>query len=120
MRKIKIDFNKHNLEEKINNAREAFNKEYYLEYELDLSRLNLIDSSKIALLLPAELMKKNTKSKINCLLKDNETLNIISSRKLKNTFLSVTLNRNTLNSNVRKFQYKNIEQKNDNCFFFIS
>ena len=62
LRKIKIDFNKHNLEEKINNAREAFNKEYYLEYELDLSRLNLIDASKIALLLPAELMKKNTKS----------------------------------------------------------
>lgn len=103
MRKIKIDFNKHNLEEKINNAREAFNKEYYLEYEFDLSRLNLIDASKIALLLPAELMKKNTKSKINCLLKDNETLNIISSRKLKNTFLSVTVNNNT-----REIQYRNI------------
>lgn len=112
MRKIKIDFNKKNLDEKILSTKEAFNSSLSFEYEFDLSKLNLIDASKTALLLSAELMKKNTKSTINCLLADKGILNIIAPRKLKNTFLSVTLNRNTLNSNVRKFQYKNIEQKN--------
>lgn len=111
MRKVKINFNKENLEEKIQNARKNFCNHLYLEYEFDLSCLNLIDASKIALLLPAELMKKNTKSKVNCLLKDKETLNIISQRKLKNTFLSVTLNRNDLINKVRELQYKDIELK---------
>ncbi len=103
MRKIKIDFNKKNLDEKILSTKEAFNSSLSFEYEFDLSKLNLIDASKTALLLSAELMKKNTKSTINCLLADKGILNIIAPRKLKNTFLSVTVNNNT-----REIQYRNI------------
>ncbi len=103
MRKIKIDFNKKNLDEKILSTKEAFNSSLSFEYEFDLSKLNLIDTSKTALLLSAELMKKNTKSTINCLLADKGILNIIAPRKLKNTFLSVTVNNNT-----REIQYRNI------------
>ncbi len=103
MRKIKIYFNKKNLDEKILSTKEAFNSSLSFEYEFDLSKLNLIDASKTALLLSAELMKKNTKSTINCLLADKGILNIIAPRKLKNTFLSVTVNNNT-----REIQYRNI------------
>jgi len=111
MRKIKIDFNKSNLEERIQSVREVFDNALDFEYEFDLSRLNLIDASKVALSLPAELMKKNTKSKINCLLKDKETLNLIVPRKLKNTFLSVTLNRDNSDNKVREFRFKNINER---------
>lgn len=103
MRKVKIDFNKKNLDEKILSTKEAFNSSLSFEYEFDLSKLNLIDASKTALLLSAELMKKNTKSTINCLLADKEILNIIAPRKLKNTFLSVTVK-----DNMREIQYRNI------------
>ena len=103
MRKISINFNKNNLDEKIQTVKAAFCKDLSFEYEFDLSRLNLIDASKTALILSAELMKKNTNSKINCLLKDKETYDIIAPRKLKNTFLSVTVNNNT-----REIQYRNI------------
>lgn len=107
MRKVKIDFNKKNLDEKIQSTKEVFNSNLSLEYEFDLSRLNLIDASRTALLLSAELMKKNTKSTINCLLADKEILNIIAPRKLKNTFLSVTVK-----DNMREIQYANIGIKN--------
>ncbi len=107
MRKIKIDFNKKNLDEKILSTKEAFNSSLSFEYEFDLSKLNLIDASKTALLLSAELMKKNTKSTINCLLADKGILNIIAPRKLKNTFLSVTVK-----DNMREIQYTNIGIKN--------
>ncbi len=108
MRKITINFNRKNLDEKIQNAKEAFKNNSSLEYEFDLSKLNLIDASKTALLLSAELMKENTNSKINCLLKDRETLNIIAPRKLKNTFLSVTFD-----NRIREIQYQSsIEIKN--------
>ena len=101
MRKIKINFNTENLDEKIKSAREFFSAGSSIDFELDLSRLNLIDASKITLLLSSELYRKNACSKLNCLLKDKETLNIIKPRKLKNTFLSVTLNENK----VRDFEY---------------
>ncbi len=107
MRKVKIDFNKNNLDEKIQSTKEIFSSNLNFEYEFDLSRLNLIDASKTALLLSAELMRKNTKSTINCLLADKETLNIIAPRKLKNTFLSVTVK-----DNMREIQYTNIGIKN--------
>ncbi len=107
MRKIKINFNKANLKEELENAKKHFSTNFYTDFELDLTKLNLIDASKITLLLSAELMRKNTKLKLNCLLKDKETLNIIKPRKLKNTFLSVTLNENK----VRDFEYNKIQIK---------
>lgn len=91
MEKLKINFNTENLDKKINAAKEIFSPDKYQDFEFDLSRLNLIDASKTALLLSVELMKKNTKSKINCIVKDNDTLNIIKPRKLKNISLSVNL-----------------------------
>ncbi len=103
MRKIKINFNGENLTEKLKTAGQYFTNAPCADFELDLTKLNLIDASKITLLLSVELMRKNTKSKLNCLLKDRETLNIIKPRKLKNTFLSVTLEENK----VREFGYKN-------------
>ncbi len=103
MKKIKINFNKKNLDEKIQSTKEVFYHNQDFEYEFDLSKLNLIDASKTALLLSAELMKKNTKSKINCILQDKETLNIIAPRKLKNTFLSVTFD----SSMKKDIQYRN-------------
>jgi len=103
MRKIKINFSGENLKENIKNAEQYFTNTPCADFELDLSKLNLIDASKITLLLSVELMHKNTKSKLSCLLKDRETLNIIKPRKLKNTFLSVTLEENK----VREFEYKN-------------
>lgn len=93
MRRIKIDFNTSDLNKGLENARKHFSTSFCTDFEFDLSKLNLIDASKVTLLLSAELMHKNTKSKINCLLKDRETLNIIKPRKLKNTFLGVTLNK---------------------------
>lgn len=91
MEKVSINFNTKNLEEKIQTAKTAFEDKRCLEFNFDLSGLNLIDASRTALLLSAELMKKNEKSKINCKLKDKTTLNIIAPRKLKNIFLSVNL-----------------------------
>ena len=107
MRKIKIDFNCKDLYRKMQSARKYFNTGFSADFEFDLTRLNLIDASKVALQLSAELMHKNTKSKINCLLKDIETFEIIKPRKLKNTFLSVTLNENK----VRDIYHKNIQIK---------
>lgn len=103
MRKISINFNKNNLDKKIQTVKAAFCKDLSFEYEFDLSRLNLIDASKTALILSAELMKKNPRSKINCLLADREILNTIAPRKLKNTFLSVTF------EDRKKILYSNIK-----------
>ena len=102
MRKIAINFNTKNLEEKIQMAKNAFCDKKCLEFDFDLRGLNLIDASKTALLLSAELMQKNTKSKINCKLKDKETFDIIAPRKLKNIFLSVNVE-----NNVRDIKYNN-------------
>lgn len=103
MRKISIDFNKNNLDETIQSVKGSFCRDLSFEYEFDLSKLNLIDASKTTLILSAELLKKNTKSKINCLLADKETLNIITPRKLKNTFLSVTF------EDRKKILYNNVK-----------
>lgn len=100
MRKFKINFNSKDLKENLESAKKHFDTNFYNNFELDLTKLNLIDASKITLLLSAELMQKNTKAKLSCLLKDAETLNIIKPRKLKNTFLSVTLNE----KKVREFE----------------
>lgn len=100
MKKISINFNTKNLDEKIQTAKSAFDREKCLEFDFDLSKLNLIDASRTVLLLSAELMKKNKNSKINCKLKDKTTMNIIAPRKLKNIFLSVNLE-----NNVRDIEY---------------
>lgn len=94
MRRIRVDFSSRNLEEKINDIRQEFSKnecQNCLEFEFNLTRLNLISASKVALGLSSELVRIDSRVKINCLLKDNETLNILSPRKLKNIFLSVNL-----------------------------
>ncbi len=107
MRKIKINFNSKNLKEEMESARKHFSTSLCADFELDLTKLNLIDASKITLLLSTELMRQNARARLNCLLKDKETLNIIKPRKLKNTFLSVTLNENK----VREFEYSKIQIK---------
>lgn len=107
MRRIKIDFDAKNLDKSLESARKHFSTSLYADFEFDLTKLNLIDASKITLLFSSELMHKNTKSRLSCLLKDKETLNIIKPRKLKNTFLSVTLNENK----VRDFEYNGFQIK---------
>lgn len=107
MEKLRINFNTQNLDENISSVRKNFSTKVCQNFEFDLSRLNLIDASKTILLLSVELMKKNTNSKISCIVKDIDTLNIIKPRKLKNTFLSVNLGE----SNIKLTEYQKITYK---------
>lgn len=93
MRKIRIDFNTKNLEDKIKNTKIFLQeiKEEGADFEFDLSRLNFIDAAKAALLLSAEAMNLNTKTRINCFVKDEKSRKIILNQKLKNAFFSVNL-----------------------------
>lgn len=95
MRRVRINFQSKNLERKIESIKKDFSlrrdMEEHLEFEFDLTKLNLISAAKVALGLSCELARMNSRVKISCILKDNETLNILSPRKLKNTFLSVNL-----------------------------
>lgn len=93
MRKIRIDFNTKDLEERIKNAGIILKeiKEEGGNFEFDLTKLNFIDAAKAALVLSAEAMNINTKTKIECFVKDNETQKFISKGKLKNTFFSVNV-----------------------------
>ncbi len=107
MDKIKIKFNTKDNEPKFNVIKDALKNRVCPEFELDLRNMNLIDASRITLLISSEIMRKNTKSKISCLVKDKQVLNIITPRKLKNTTVSVNLNEKTTKGRT----YKNIYLK---------
>jgi len=99
MRKTKINLEKKNPEERIKFASRVIEENASLEFELDLTKLNLIEASKTVTLLSAQLMRKNSKARMECLLKDRATLDIIKPLKLKNTFLSVNVEGK---NNIRK------------------
>lgn len=93
MRKIRIDFNTRDLEEKIQTARKILkeDKEEGKNFEFDLTKLNFIDAAKAALLLSSEALNLNSKTRIECFVKDDEAKNFISRGKLKNTLFSVNV-----------------------------
>lgn len=93
MRKIRIDFNTRDLEEKIQTARKILkeDKEEGKNFEFDLTKLNFIDAAKAALLLSSEALNLNSKTRIKCFVKDDEAKNFISRGKLKNTLFSVNV-----------------------------
>ena len=107
MEKIKIKFNTIDSETKFNVIKDELKKKVNPEFELDLRSMNLIDASKTALLASVEIMRKNTNSKISCLVKDKQVLNIITPRKLKNMTISVNLNEKT----TKERKYRNIYLK---------
>lgn len=94
MKHIEIDFSTGKTEEKIRIVREIINENRPAEFDFDMRQLNLINAVKLVTLLSTEIYLKSPLSKINLKVEDKEALKILQFRKLKNTFLGDTLNKN--------------------------